>query len=150
MADIIERSDTGVAKKRLKDMGDDSYADVVFIGGGTIATSGTVTAAGTTTVAGTVNVKGNLVPHTNKSGTIAAGGVAQTAIAANAARMGFYIQNASSGDLWISSLTTAVAASPSLRIPAGQLYEPPQFGVPSGAISIIGATTGQAFTAREW
>jgi len=30
------------------------------------------------------------------------------------------------------------------------LYEAPQGGVSLNALSIIGATTGQAFTGREW
>lgn len=84
----------------------------------------------------------------DKSGTVTLGATAQVLMAANASRRGFWIQNQSSGDLWISSLGTAAATQPSLWLPAGAFYEPS--AVPLTAISIYGATTGQAFAAREW
>lgn len=84
------------------------------------------------------------------SGTITAGGTAQTLDAINGARQGFWIQNQSAGDLYISTIATAVAGQPSLRIPSGALYENPVGLCPVGAISIIGATTGQAFAGRVY
>lgn len=90
------------------------------------------------------------VTATDKSGTIATGGTAQTAIALNANRRAFWIQNLSAGDLWISDVGTATAASPSLKIVAGGLYESMPGNCPTSAISIIGATTSQAFAAREY
>lgn len=84
------------------------------------------------------------------SGTITTGGTAQNAAAANTSRRGFWIQNNSTGDLWISTIATAVQSQPSLKIPAGALYESPLGGAGTGAISIIGATTSQAFSGREW
>ena len=97
-----------------------------------------------------VTTSGKGVVLTDRSGTITSGGAAQVLAAANAARTGFLIQNVSVGDLWINSLTTAVAAQPSIWLPAGSYYEYPSTGVPLTAISIFGATTGQAFAAREW
>lgn len=93
---------------------------------------------------------GNPVTYTNRSGTVTLGGTAQTLMAANASRQGFIVQNVSTGDLWISSLGTAAATQPSIWLPPGSYYEPPSDGVPVAAISIFGATTGQAFSAREW
>ena len=90
------------------------------------------------------------VTATDKSGTIATGGTAQTAIALNANRRAFWIQNLSAGDLWISDVGPATAASPSLKIVAGGLYESMPGNCPTSAISIIGATTSQAFAAREY
>lgn len=90
------------------------------------------------------------VTYTNRSSTVTSGGAAQVLMAANTARKGFLLQNLSTGDLWISSLGTAAASQPSLLIPAGAYYEAPASGVPTQAISIFGATTGQAFSAREW
>ena len=87
---------------------------------------------------------------TNRGGTIATGGTAQQAMAANAARRGFVIQNQSSGDLYISGLGTATLDQNSLKIAAGGYYETPPHHVSTGAISIIGATTGQAFYGREF
>lgn len=86
----------------------------------------------------------------DRSGTIAVGGTAQQLAPSNAGRNGFLIQNLSAGDLWFSTLATAVASQPSLKLPAGMTYETPLSGFGTGAISIIGATTGQAFAAREW
>lgn len=85
---------------------------------------------------------------TNRSGTITAGATAQQLMAANASRRGWWFQNNSSGDLWLDETGTAVASQPSLKIPAGGYYEPPVVSL--GSISIYGATTGQAFSAREW
>lgn len=86
----------------------------------------------------------------SRSGTIATGGTAQQLMAANASRLGFAVQNLSTADLWINDLGAAAASQPSLLLVAGAYYEtPPGYGS-SGAVSIIGATTGQAFSAREW
>ena len=95
-------------------------------------------------------VHGNPVSAINRGGTIAAGGAAQTLMAANLVRRGFELQNLSTGDLWISEFGDAAASQPSKRIAAGALYETPAHACPTAAISIFGATTGQAFAAREW
>lgn len=95
-------------------------------------------------------VTGAAVTLTDRSGTITSGGAAQTLAPANSGRTGFSIQNLSSGDLWFSSVGTAAAAQPSMKIPSGALYEAPLNGVSTAALSIFGSTTGQAFAAREW
>lgn len=87
---------------------------------------------------------------TNISGTVTAGGTAQNAAAANAARVGFWIMNLSAGDLWISTLAAAAASQPALKLTAGTYYEAPPGGAGTGAISVFGATTGQAWAGREW
>lgn len=92
---------------------------------------------------------GRVLPS-NRSGTIAVGGTAQTLMAANADRRGFWLQNLSAGDLWINELGVAAAAAPSLKLAAGSLYESPITGCPSGPVSVFGATAAQAFSAREW
>lgn len=84
---------------------------------------------------------------TNVSGTITTGGTAQVLAAANAARKALYGQNISAGDLWINETggNAAVGAAGSYKVAAGE-----SFSVNTNrAISIIGATTGQAFTATE-
>lgn len=86
----------------------------------------------------------------NISGTITTGGTAQNAAAANTARLGYALQNNSTGDLWFNSLATAVMSQPSIRLVAGAYFETPVGGAGSGAVSIIGATTGQAWSGREW
>lgn len=88
--------------------------------------------------------------YTDRSGTVTSGGTAQTLMAANSARKGWWVHNLSTGDLYVNDVGTATTAGSSIKVPSGALYEPPMFGVSTGAISIYGATTSQAFAAREW
>lgn len=93
---------------------------------------------------------GNPWNFLDRSGTIASGGVAQVLAPVNSQRRGMWVQNVSSGDLWVNATGTATAGSGSIRIPPNALYECPVIGAPCGEVSIFGATTGQAFTAREF
>jgi hypothetical protein len=87
----------------------------------------------------------------DRSNTVANGGTAQQLMASNASRKGWSIQNNSSGDLWVNEIGgTAVATQPSWKIGPGDSAVAPLAGVSTSAISILGATTGQTFTAREW
>lgn len=89
--------------------------------------------------------------RTNRSGTIAAGGTAQTLMASRTTRNGYYVQNQSSGNLWINDKGSAATADQnSLLIAPGAMYESPSNDRPVSAISIIGATLGQAFNAGEY
>jgi hypothetical protein len=91
------------------------------------------------------------VTKTDKSGTITSGGTQQTLMVANASRLGWQLQNVSTTDLWFNELgSSAVVGQPSFKLGPGDSYESPVSSVSTAAISIIGATTGQAFTAREW
>jgi hypothetical protein len=90
------------------------------------------------------------VSPANISGTITTGGTAQVLAAANADRRGWWLRNNSAGSLWVSDMTTAVQSQPSLEIKSGELYEAVAGGVSANALSIIGAITGQSFTARAW
>lgn len=89
------------------------------------------------------------VSPTDRGGTIAAGGVAQTVMPANANRRAFAMQNTGPADLWFSWLATAVAAAPSFLLAPGAYYECPNEAVPVGALPIIGSITGQPFSAME-
>jgi len=86
----------------------------------------------------------------DQSGTVTSGATAQVLMPANKGRGGYWIQNLSVGDLYISDVGTAAATQPSMRIAAGVLYESSITGCPTNAISIFGATTGQVFSVREW
>jgi hypothetical protein len=94
------------------------------------------------------------VTHVDKSGVIATGGVAQTLMAANAIRGGWFVQNKSNGDLAINEIGGAAALTSSsssiLLQPGESLGETGAEGVSIAAISIVGAVTGQEFAAREW
>lgn len=87
---------------------------------------------------------------TDRSGSITTGGTAQTMMAANASRCYLLIQNVSAGDLWINFGTTAVQDSPSIRIsPNSGSFVWESTVAPSDSVSVIGATTGQKWTAKE-
>jgi hypothetical protein len=82
----------------------------------------------------------------DRSGTIATGGTAQQLAKANASRKFLKGQNLSTGDLWINEVGgTAAASQPAYRIPAGATFSVST----TQAVSIFGATTGQAFSATE-
>lgn len=95
---------------------------------------------------------GSATPR-DKSSTIATGGTAQALMAADQARKGYCVQNLSGGNLFINDVGgTAVSTGTgsSFTLVAGAIYESPPNQLPVYAISILGATTSQAFAAREW
>lgn len=86
---------------------------------------------------------------TDRSGTITSGGTAQQLMASNANRSYLFIQNISDIDLWFNFTTTAVAAQPSIRLVPGASFVLEGTFVSTELISIFGATTSKAFTAKE-
>lgn len=84
---------------------------------------------------------------TDRSSTITTGGTAQTLAAIHTQRRSLTGQNISTGDLWINEIGGTAAADTvgSYKIPSGATFSIKT----SRAISIIGATTGQKFTATE-
>ncbi len=88
---------------------------------------------------------------TDGSGTLAAGGSAQTLFGGIVPTSGFLVQNNSSAALWISDVGAASSGGASLQIAAnGGIFMTPSGYKPAGAVSLFGATTGQAFAARRW
>lgn len=140
MADELIHSRGGTARpKRLRDMGDGSWAEVVAVAypaGGSPVTQGALT---------------------DKSGTITAGGTAQVLAAAKSDRRYLMIQNLSTGVLWVNTTGTAAVGQPSIALKACTVLNDGTGGaivfegsfIPTGAVSILGATTGQPFAARE-
>ena len=94
-------------------------------------------------------------PPSGIGGTITTGGTAQTIpLGADIAR-GWEVCNPdATNDLWVSDMGTAAAnAAGSYRVPAnGGCYITPRDGKPTvlGSVSIVGAVTGQKFSARKW
>lgn len=83
---------------------------------------------------------------TNWGGTITTGGSAQSLAPAKPTRRLLRGQNLSTGDLWVNELgQTAAASQPSFRVPAGGTFSVST----NQAVSVFGATTGQAFSATE-
>lgn len=89
------------------------------------------------------------VTLTDRSGTITSGGTAQTVMAANPTRSFLLVQNVSDTNMWINFDATAAATQPSILLaPSGGAILC-DAKVPLGSVSIICATTGKAFTAKE-
>jgi hypothetical protein len=82
------------------------------------------------------------------SGTITAGGVAQTAAAADADRIGIIIQNSDDTDAWYRFGGTAAAVSPSFYLAPGETHTwGREFrSLICQTVSIFGTTTGKTFT----
>lgn len=127
----------------------------------TVLDSGTLTSLTTLTgitnalPAGT-NALGSVIANpvantlTDCSGTITSGATAQTMVATNATRKYLYIQNVSDTTMWINFTTTAVANQPSLSITAGSSFVMESTFVSTELVSVIGATTGKAFTCKQF
>lgn len=85
------------------------------------------------------------------SGAVATGGSAQTLFGGVVPANGFLVQNNSSAALWISDVGAAAAGGASIQLAAnGGIFATPSGYKPGGAVSLYGATTGQAFAARRW
>lgn len=113
--------------------------------------TGTVTVNEPVTVDGTVT--SNLVVPggalTDRSGDIDNGGTAQDIAALNAARKYFFLQNISDTDMWFNWGVDAVADQPSIKLAAGANYETNSGFIPTGRVSLICATTGKKYVAKE-
>jgi hypothetical protein len=87
---------------------------------------------------------------TDHSGTVTSGGTSQQVMPANKARVSLFFQNLSSGDLWVDFGGNAVLSQPSIRVKS---TDPPlvfeRNFVPTGSVHVYGATTSQAFVAKE-
>lgn len=90
----------------------------------------------------------------DRSGSITLGGTAQQLMPARTrdqgTRKGWLIQNMSAGDLYVRfDGATAAAAVGSVLVPPAYQFTCPSWLLTNDAISIYGASTGQAFTALE-
>jgi hypothetical protein len=85
------------------------------------------------------------------SGTVAAGGSAQSLFGGVVPVNGFLVQNNSSAALWICDTGVASNGGASIQLaPNGGIFATPSGYKPAGAVSLYGGTTGQAFAARRW
>lgn len=122
------------------------------LGPSTSGTDGTPTAVRVAPDGSLVTTSGGYT-LTDLSGSITLGGTSQQLATANTARKGFAIENISTGNIFFNEMGAAAVntqAGSSMTIPPGSLYESPPNGVSTQAININGATTGQAFAARQW
>ncbi len=86
---------------------------------------------------------------TDKSGTVASGGSAQTAIAANASRKGWMLSNLSNDILYVRDDGSAASATTGVPLYPGQTINDGG-QVSTSLISVLGATTGDAYSAKEY
>ena len=90
---------------------------------------------------------------TDRSSTITAGGVAQSAASSNTSRMYLMCQNidtVNTEDLWLNPGGTAAAnTAGSFRLPSGASVVFEGTFIPTSAISVIAATTGHKYTCKE-
>lgn len=101
------------------------------------------------TTGGSVPVTPTKGTLTDRSGSLTLGGTAQTLAASNSSRKYFLFVNQSSGNMWLNFTTTATQDQPSILIVSnGSLVMESSF-VSTEAISVIGATTGQKWSAKE-
>lgn len=89
------------------------------------------------------------VELTDRSGTITAGGAAQTAAAANPARRYLILQNVSDTIMHFNFGVTAVASQPSLLLAVGATVVFAGPIVPTALLSVIGPATGKGYTCKE-
>jgi hypothetical protein len=96
-----------------------------------------------------VNTAGNAA--SDGSGTLAAGGSAQSLFGGAVPANGFLVQNNSSAALWICDTGAASNGGASIQLTSnGGVFMTPSGYKPAGPVSLFGATTGQAFAARRW
>lgn len=86
---------------------------------------------------------------TDRSGTITTGGTAQSVAASLTTRKYFLFQNHSDTVMWINFGATAVADQPSIKVDAGAGFTFEGSFCSNQSVSVICATTGKKFTAKE-
>lgn len=121
-------------------------ADTAWSGSGSGAVIAVLKAIWTA-LTGTLKTSTPSYTMTDRSGTIAVGGLAQSLLATNANRRGWSIQSLSTSDIYWNTTGTATFGTGSNRLTAGSLWEG---GADSDAVSLIGSANGQPFTAKEW
>jgi hypothetical protein len=91
---------------------------------------------------------------TDRSGTTTTLNTAQTLMAANINRKGWWLRNNSANSLYLNDLgVTATVSNNSIEVKTGEYVRSENGGCTNTAISLIGATgiaAGQGFTSREW
>jgi hypothetical protein len=85
---------------------------------------------------------------TDASGTVTTGGTAQVGVAANPNRSWFFFSNQSVGDLYIRFDGVAAIAPTSILVPTRTSFVMDHGYVDTGAVSVFGATTAQAYTLK--
>lgn len=117
------------------------HAPAVMVGG--IATP--VSAASPLPV---INAAGQTA--SDGSGTVAAGGTAQTLFGGITPVNGWLVANNSVAILYVCDVGAAIAGGASIPVAPGTVFATPPGYKPAGPVSLFGMTTGQSFAARRW
>lgn len=88
-------------------------------------------------------------PQDASARTITAGGTSQTVFAANPNRRWLLIQNQSDEAMYLNFGAAAAAGTTSIKLDAGGAYECPANYCPTTTVTIVSATTGKAFFAKQ-
>lgn len=90
---------------------------------------------------------------TDGSADLTLGGTAEEVFPQNYGRQYLFVQNVDTAEaLWVNFGTAAVADQPSIKLLPGAAIEFSLAGtgvVPTAAVSVIAATTGHPYTAKE-
>lgn len=109
---------------------------------GSVAVSGTITV-------GTVTAVPSVITPTNRSGSVTSGGTAQNAMAANASRKGWCLQNLDASEvMYVRSGAAATSTTGTKLTPGAMACNQPGL-IDQGAISVIAATTSHAYSGFE-
>ena len=109
---------------------------------------GIATPVGPTTPLPVINTGG--AAAIDGSGTVVAGGTAQTLFAGFIPINGYLVANNSSATMYVCDVGPATSGGASIPIAAGAVLMTPSGYKPPGAVSLWGGATGQVFAARRW
>jgi hypothetical protein len=126
----------------------DSSGNLVPLHAAAAIVAGIATPASATAPLPVVNAAGSAA--SDGSGTVGTGGTAQTLFGGVVPINGWLVANNSSAILYVSDVGAATIGGASIPIPPSAVFATPSGYKPAGAISLYGATTGQAYAARRW
>jgi hypothetical protein len=110
--------------------------------------AGIATPASASTPLPMINTAGSAA--SDGSGAVVTGGAAQTLFGGVAPMNGWLVANNSSAAVYVSDVGTATPGGASIPVAPGAVFATPSGYKPAGAVSLYGATTGQAYAARRW
>ncbi len=126
----------------------DSSGNLVPVHAPAAIVAGIATPVGTGSPLPVINTAGSLA--SDGSGTVSAGGTAQTLFGGIVPINGWLVANNSSASLYVSDVGTATSGGASIPVAPGGVFATPSGYKPAGAVSLYGSATGQAYAARRW
>lgn len=128
--------------------GSDSSGNLVPVHAPAAIVGGVATPVSATMPLPVINTAGSVA--SDGSGTVVAGGAAQTLFGGIVPINGWLVANNSSATLYVSDVGTATSGGASIPVASGGVFATPSGYRPAGAVSLYGPSTGQAYAARRW